>query len=246
MPTTREALVVLVLFLIPGFIADSVLGRVFPRGRRETVEVILSIGIWALVNYALFLLLVPPRILPLPTTRYTELVEANRPTVALLIFGILLLAPAVEAVALGRVLSARWVRRALRWLLGFDVLSAPTAWADVFTRNRGYVALATLTDGSKVAGLWASESYAGLLPGEEDLYLEVTYPLGPNDTFEPSKPLSAGVLLKRADIRTLELFRIERKGSDGRQDATKRESTEAAGTGHPQGDQSEHSEDRPE
>ncbi len=217
MPTTREALLILILFLIPGYIADTLLGRSYPRQKREATETVLSIVVWSLFNYVLFLVLVPRATLPAPTGNYAGYIEAHRARAGAVAAGVLLIAPAVEAIVVARVMRAGRVQAVLRRLLGFPVQSAPKAWDDVFARgqDKGYLVLATLTDGSKIGGLWGEGSFASSFPAEEDLYLEATYRLGDDNNFGEVIPLSAGVLLKRTDIRSLELFTLEQEEADG-------------------------------
>jgi hypothetical protein len=84
----------------------------------------------------------------------------------------------------------------------------PKAWDWVFTRGlrRQYLARITLTDGTIIGAGWGQDSFASSYPQEEDLYLEVVYTLGEDGSFGDPRPLSAGVLLKRSEIRSIELF----------------------------------------
>lgn len=164
----------------------------------------------------LFLVLVPRAALPAPTGDYASYIEAHRFRAGLTAAGVLLGAPALEALVVARVLRAGRVQATLRRILGFPVQSAPKAWDDVFARgqDKGYLVLVTLTDGSRIGGLWGEGAFASSFPAEEDLYLEATYRLGDDGSFGEVIPLSAGMLLKRADIRSLELFRLEQEEPD--------------------------------
>jgi hypothetical protein len=77
--------------------------------------------------------------------------------------------------------------------------------------------LVTLTDGSRVGAGWGANSFASWFPHEEDIYFEVVYSLLEDGSFGDPVPLSAGILLKRADIRSLELFYVATEDGNGQE-----------------------------
>ena len=194
MPATRDALVILILFLIPGFVADSIYGRLTGRQKREATETVLSIVLWTLVNYALWspVLLWLAHLVPL--------------TVLAVVVG--LAAPVLEAVLAARAVNSGWFGGFVERVLGRRVHTIPKAWDYAFSREEAQLVLVTLTDGTKFAAAFGRDSFASEYPAEEDVFFEVVYLVDASGAFGSPLPLSAGLLLKRADIRSLEFFRV--------------------------------------
>lgn len=208
MPTTRDALVIVILFFIPGFIADGVLSKQFVRTKREATELVLNIILLTLVNYACLspvLLWLYHDSTALGYRDYLRTYPGFSLSMAL-IFGFF--APALEGVIIGRVLRSSIGTKFLARVLDIQVNDPPTAWDYILTlpKDHYYFVIATLVDGSKVAGAFASRSYAASYPNDLDLYLEVVYTLDDEGQFGHPVVSSAGILLRRADIRSLEFF----------------------------------------
>lgn len=221
MPTSRDALIIAILFLIPGFVADAVLTKQFERQKREVTELILNVLMLTLINYAIcgyFLLRLDDQASVMGYTRYIRTYRGWCLTVAVLV---LFVAPVVEAVIIGRFAHLEWGRRLLHAVLNIklkDPKAPPTVWDHVFKPDRGYLLIATLTDGSKVAGGFGNGSRVSTHPEEQEIYLEVTFYVDEDGRIGLPIPLSQGVLLKRSDIRSLEFFRISEGGIDERQE----------------------------
>lgn len=202
MPATREALSIL-MFLIPGFISDRLMGLMVARGKRDQAELVLGTLVWSLVNYMLLsplLLWTGERRLP--------------PWQQILIWAVVLLgAPVLEAILIAKLLGPERLNKILT-ALGFPLKFAPTSWDHVFARRQPYLVRITLTDGSRIGGLYDANSYASAHPYAEDLYLEQLWTLGEQGEFLDPVPLSAGALLKRSDIRYMEFFEIKEASDD--------------------------------
>lgn len=216
MPTTRDALIILVLFCLPGFLTDAVLSKQFARSKREVTELVLNVVLLSVVNYAIW---VGPFIFlwwlrgvsPPSLATYQQFLVRHPGWSFLLAFLVFFVTPIAEGALggwLARSPGGRWF---LAHVLDVRVRTIPKAWDYVFSQNRYFIVLATLTDGSKVAGGWGTESFASSYPNDEDLYLEVVYSLDDEGAVERPVPQSGGILLKRSDIRSLEFFLVEER-----------------------------------
>ena len=223
MPTTWVALLIAVLFLVPGFLADFALGRWVVRGRREAQEFILTMLALSFINYALFAPFLVPVLVQAEREGYRAYARAHPVELTLLTVAVLIVAPLGEAVLFGNLLqSPRVVDWLARWF-GVQIRTIPKSWDFVFSRGEYYLVLVTLTDGSRLGAGWGPNSFASWFPHEEDIYFEVVYSLLEDDSFGDPVPLSAGILLKRADIRSLELFYITTEDSNGQEGAADQE-----------------------
>ena len=204
MPTTWDALAILVLFLVPGFIGDRLLSASIIRVKRDAAETVLSVVLWSVVNYTLCLPVVWLALTQqFPKYGYLGLVLPG-------VF-VLLVAPVLEALSLTKVVGPSKIARIYR-AFGLTVHPIPRSWDYVFSRGISYFVLVTLTDGNRIGGLWGSNSFASSYPvDDEDLYLEQLWRLGQDGEFEEPFPLSAGALVRRSDIRYMEFFTIDDK-----------------------------------
>lgn len=92
--------------------------------------------------------------------------------------------------------------RLLRWVLGPD--PAPRAWDHVFSeRPTAYLRVRT-TSGGWVGGAFASESYAGGFPQDGDLYIEEAWPVDEQGLFG-SASLGYGIYVPAATIAYVEI-----------------------------------------
>lgn len=209
MPATEGALVILIFYLLPGFIIDRLLSQNFVRGKRETTEIVVGAVFWSLVHYAVCWTIVM-RLVGVGDWDKVALAVGS-PRWAL----ILLVLPLIEAVLIARLVGTHNVARFMRFL-GFRIHPIPKSWDYVFSRAEGYLVLATLSDGSRIGG---RVGFASSFPNDEDLYLDETWKLADNGAFLEPMPM-AGALLKRSDIRILELYEIKEVAIDEQQRAS--------------------------
>lgn len=199
-PQGFNSLLILIGFLIPGFVWSTVLSSLVPRRARAPQLRYLEFIALSCVNHGLWcwLLLLILR---------QSFVAAHPYWTAGFLFGIIFLSP----VGLGLVtVWMRQMRAAARFLerLGFRTLQPePTAWDWHFSRGKPYWVLVTLKDGSRVYGLYGLGSFAGDDPNERDLYLETQF--RPTDTGEwaPMED-SGGVLIKGHEIAVIEFRKL--------------------------------------
>ena len=183
-------------FVVPGFIADSVLGLMVPRRPSGTEPSLIRFITFSCFNYALWSWLIYLIV-------KTEL-SITRPYVAATLWTfIILLSPIALGVSVAKLRQGRLVTKVLG-RLGLPVIQPnPTAWDQFFIMAEPLFVLATLKDGSTVAGRFGPKSAASSDAIERDLYIESVYRVGtPWTEIEGN----AGVWIRGDEIRYLEFW----------------------------------------
>jgi hypothetical protein len=199
MPENLNQVVVLIAFLIPGFVFTRLLGLSIPSRTREATSIVLDSLAMSCVNYAFL----SPLVLLLTRGEYTR---GHPIWAALGWFAVLFLSPGVLAVLAGIFVDspkAKWLRRALR--LTHPV---PKAWDYFFRQGKICWIMATLKDGRLVAGLYGSKSFASSYPDEEDLYLERLCSLSSDGRITGFVTRSEGAILKMDEVSLLEFYSV--------------------------------------
>lgn len=133
-----------------------------------------------------------------------------------LLWTALLLAIALPAAAgsyLGALYDTRhrregWQRALLRFALGPEV--APRAWDDLFSEQPDTYLRVRTVDGTWVAGLFASRSYAAGFPNNPDLLLEQAYDVDP-ETGQLGERLGYPLYIAAGQIAWMEIIRPEER-----------------------------------
>lgn len=124
-------------------------------------------------------------------------------------FLIVFVGPAVFGLLLGLNIQKNFVRRILR-RSGINLVhTIPTAWDWKFSNLAGEQwVLVNLTDGTRVAGFFGSDSFASSSDlGERDLYIQETYDIDEHDNWVPHSPDGkSGVLIASDMIRSIEFW----------------------------------------
>ena len=215
-PTTGVALLIIVLFVIPGFLTDSVYGFSTARAKREVPDAFLSYIFWSLVNAApilAMLLLLLPDVLRVGWRQY--LITNSRLVAAATILSLFVL-PVLIALIAVKLSQRNNVRRFMLRAFGLRLGQPPKAWDKVFAANVPFQALITLTDGTRIGGGWGEDSFASAFPADEDLFLEVEFTVDPDGRLLSPVERSGGVLLKHSEIRSIQIYRPEEEG-DGKE-----------------------------
>lgn len=206
-PQTGTAILVLVVFVLPGFVALRYAEQTYrTRAEDSTLERILTALYFSLLSYVVI------------TAGAALLLDADRLDVRQLWRGekpietYLLLAAAGIAVPLAIAEIARqWSRTQLRlWLLRrlgvSTVHRTPSGWEHFFLSNRWAYVRATLKDGRVIGGFFGASSFAGYTADTPDLYLEQRYQLDDNDWFTGPPEGTLGVYIRADEIVSVEFY----------------------------------------
>jgi Family of unknown function (DUF6338) len=111
-------------------------------------------------------------------------------------------------------------------LLGVRYIDAtPRAWDYFFSQGRPCLVVATLTDGTKVAGYMGTNSFATSYPSDEDLYLERQFYVENAIVTGQPIPNGEGIWIQGSQIRFLEFYEPQPKKQSS-------ETTNAGGVSH--------------
>ncbi len=200
MPTSFNQVVVLLVFIIPGFILMRVKRVAYPTLEASATSTVLdslslSCMIYALASPLLYVAFVG---------RWYE----ERPLAfATLTLIVLLAAPVAFGVLYVRFTQGQkgvW----LRGILGFPHPD-PTAWDYHFRKGRAYWVWLTFKSGKVMAGLFGPNSFASSFPHRRDLYIEKLLRLDERGNVVELIENSAGVLVTMDDVERIQFFEIE-------------------------------------
>jgi hypothetical protein len=197
-----EAVFYTLAFIVPGFVLDATYHVGARQLQRDVPPSMVRFLTLSGFNYALWAWLVYLMLQPSFLAGWSYRVGV----IAGLWGWIILGSPAVCGLVLARLNRTGMVRRALRWLGLKPLHQVPAAWDYVFHDLRRVVwVYVTLKDGSTVAGLMSSRSFASSDPSARDLFLERIYRAEPEMPWE-AVPGSAGILICAGEIRHIEMW----------------------------------------
>lgn len=209
MPTTVSAVLVILVFIIPGFISNSVFSLVFPRTEPGDTRTILTAITFSCLNYAFLSWLL---ILMWKESWYRS--------IGMLVgiaFVALFASPVAVALAFAKMIDTEWGRKVLA---RFRIINpVPKAWDYFFRQAIPCWVIATLKDGRVFAGLYGENSSASSFPAEEDLYLEKLCRLSAEGKIEGVAPYSMGGIIRMEYVASLEFFESARQAGTAPEEA---------------------------
>jgi hypothetical protein len=219
-PETGTALLVLVGFVLPGFVALLISERthLVRVPNRSPFELLLIATYYSVVCWGIMAL----ASWPFHLTR-DDLREMYREDDLGKLAGLSLLAvlvvPALVATAARLWARSEKVRpailKALRIHTGHRV---PTAWDEMWGRRKPALVRAVLSDGRIVAGYYGSESFPGYGTESQDVLLEVRWTLDKDYWFLEETAGSHGLWLSAGSIISLELYDPPDESATGQTD----------------------------
>jgi hypothetical protein len=196
MPSTIGSVLVLIGFVIPGFITAWLWTLAYPRVEPGEGRLILEGLALSCVNYGIWSWLL---VLAWKLAWY----ERVGPSIALVAF-VLFISPVLLGIALVRVSESNWLRE-LRPRIGL-ASPVPRAWDHFFRKSGPCWVLATLKSGQVVGGLYGPDSAASSYPADEELYLERMCELSPSGEMDRIVANSKGAIIRMVDVQLLEFF----------------------------------------
>lgn len=196
MPGSVSAILVIVAFIMPGFIAGRILSSAHSTSETSEGHLVLSAITLSCLNYAALSWLL--------VTAWTQKWYENPLILALLSLFTLFVGPVLIALVLVKIIDTEWGRQ-LRIAFGL-AHPVPKAWDSFFRRGIPCWVVATLKGGRVLAGLYGGNSFASSCPAEEDLYLEKICRLSPQGEIEGVAEFSRGGIIQMKNVETLEFF----------------------------------------
>ncbi|MGH9682828.1 MAG: DUF6338 family protein [Candidatus Acidiferrales bacterium] len=162
MPNTVMGVLVIVAFVIPGFISRQVISFAYPSNEPGEGRLVLEALALSSINYAALSWLL---ILTIDQHWYAKLAA-----LVIVVLFILLVSPVALGLLFIWVSDSTWIQE-IRVRFGMSD-PVPKAWDSFFRRRTSCWVLATLKNGKLVGGLYGPNSSASSFPAEEDIYLE--------------------------------------------------------------------------
>ena len=191
----EDKLLLFILFVVPGFVSVKAYELLFPSEAIASKEKLVDAVAYSCVNYALLF----------PVYAFASEVEVLHGCAAAYFVGglvALFIAPVCWVFALKRIRSTKWFLKNL---------PHPTAkpWDYFFGQRQPVWIIATLSDGSRIGGLFSEKSFASSSPASEQIYIEQAWRLNEDGGFDRPREESAGLLINGSEIRHLEFFEYE-------------------------------------
>jgi hypothetical protein len=196
MPTSIQAVIVITLFLMPGFIARWVVSSVYPTSEPSEGRLVLTAISLSCANYAVWSWLL--------VLSWQKHWYENDAVLAFLAVLILFLSPVVGTLAFVKLAQTASFRSA-RETFGIRHPS-PKAWDYFFGRGTPCWVIATLKSGRVIGGYYGTGSFASSFPNAEDLYLELLCDMTPEGRLNGITSLTLGGIIRMEDVQLLEFF----------------------------------------
>ncbi len=182
-------------FIVPGLITFFVRSQLIIVKRQSHTDNLMSYVTLTSIYYA-FLLPIFPQIFIL--------------TGWCLFFSwisVIIVGPAVSGAILGLIAYFEVFRKATQTLKINPVHAVPSSWDWIFgsIKDRSVYIMVTLTDGTKLAGVWGGKSFASTDPTERDIYIERMWDISHDGTWA-RRDRKQGALIVAKEIRYVELF----------------------------------------
>jgi Family of unknown function (DUF6338) len=206
-PATGTALLVLVAFVLPGFVALLIGERTHVvRRDRTPFELLLIATYYSVICWGIIALASWPFGLARADLLRWWHEESLGRLGGLGLLAILVVPAIVATLARLWQRSKKWRPRALNWLRIHEGHSVPTAWDELFRRRKPALVRAVLTDGRIVAGYYGSTSFPGYGQESQDLLLQRRWTLDGDYWFLKRDENSHGLWLSAGSIVSLELY----------------------------------------
>lgn len=206
-PATGPALIILVAFLLPGFVTVLIQERTYKFAQNPTpLDRLLQIVYYSVWTY----LLLGAAALIFHVHRgdvehlYTQ--DESNPAELVWRAALIILVPSFLIATATRVFDDS---RLHRWLLERAKINArhqqPTGWDYFFRQGRGAYVRVTFPEGGRVYGYYGGDSFAAYAKDGRDLYLEKVC-AEEDDWFGPAAGDTCGVWIKAQDAVSIEFY----------------------------------------
>lgn len=209
MPTSIAGVVLLAIFVVPGFIFQAVLNRNILSKPTSEFRMVIQALVWSLIIHTASF--------PWSADAYrswqTGHLAAQVDTLWLRGIGVIVIAPVVSALLIGKLLEWSRAQRLLGALGVSWEERLPLCWDWLANRRQGCWMILEFKDGRRMAGKFDSNSAISMtswLPhAPRDIFLESICELqdGP-DEIGPELPYNRGAWVNGDELRSIRLFKM--------------------------------------
>lgn len=214
-PATGTALLILVGFVLPGFVAVLLKERLYEvRGEESTFDRLLTTVYYSLLVYLLPALVVVTLSVSgiLDRSGLDQFTSGRSPVWLTGLVGItvLIVLPTLAALGAWQWMSSSWRRRLYA---SIDRLNpehrTQTSWDFAFDHDQDLLLVVELKDGSRVAGYYGKRSHSGYGTRTRDLFLEERWDVSADDgsiSRPPAERHSVGIWIDADEIRLVDHY----------------------------------------
>lgn len=203
--TTPDKLLLVVLFVIPGFVAMKTYAILASGPRLDASKAVIDAVAFSCCNYAVFALPI--------YGMYHEAWATHHAVAFAIAWGCILL--------IGSVLCAFGIfalRRA-KWLARWLPHPVDRAWDYVFGNRESFYLIITLTSGKRIGAAYGSNSFASSYPADPEIYVEEAWDVDDAEGFVRRHVQTRGLLIAGSAIESIE-FIGPYDGNEQRNDET--------------------------
>jgi hypothetical protein len=214
-PATGTALLILVAFVLPGFVAVLLKERLYEvRGEEATFDRLLTTVYYSVLVY------LPPAFVVgtlallgvLDRAALERFFSGTSPVWLIVVVAItvVLVLPALAAFAAWRWVTSEWRKRLYARSRRLNVEHrTQTSWDFAFDHEQDLLLVVELKDGSRVAGYYGERSHSGYGTRTRDLFLEERWDVSPDDgsiSPPPAGRRSVGMWIDAGEIRLIDHY----------------------------------------
>jgi hypothetical protein len=191
-------------FIVPGFVMQSTFSIFVPRKAEESQRSFLRFVYFSCINYSIWSWLIYLII----KTNFSKF----HPIKTALIWSIIIFfSPIVLGLIAGYCSNKEVIRKCLQRMGLNPIHVIPSSWDYKFSKiSKPTWVLVTLKDGSMIAGVFWSNSFASSDKDERDLYIEKIYKIPDEGPWQPISN-NDGILINRDQIKHIEFWNDEQK-----------------------------------
>jgi Family of unknown function (DUF6338) len=220
-PATGPALIILVAFLLPGFVTVLLQELTFKRPDDPTpLDRLLRIVCYSVWSY--LIISVVAIVFGVNKANFLPWYHAHTGNPALLVLlGVaLVLVPSIVIVVVTRLWSGSGFRKRVLELLRVNIRhTEPTAWDFFFRQHRNAYVRVKFATGAQVVGYYGADSFAAYAKDGRDLYLEEAHEWDQEaDWIGNAVPATAGVWINAAEAVAVEFYTGGEHGEEAKQD----------------------------
>jgi hypothetical protein len=207
-PNTGSAVIIIVAFLLPGFVTVLVQERTF-RSADDPTELDRLLRIVWYSAWSYVLVAVAAIVLDVHRSDIVHLYHRYKGDPEELVWraALVVLVPSVVIAEATRWWSKSRSRTTLLKLANVNERhSEPTAWDYFMRQGRGAYVRVTFADGSRVLGYYGARSFAAYAKDGRDLYLERTFVPDEQGWFGPEADGNCGVWVRAAEAISVEFY----------------------------------------
>lgn len=185
-----------ILFIIPGFISIKSYQLLYPASAKDAKDLVIDAIAYSCINYS---------ILGFPIF-YIQRYLINSFSVFdifLYVIFCLLIMPIILVLIWKKIRECNWIQQKA---------PHPTAlpWDYVFGKRKSYWITLTLKNGSKIGGLYSTNSFTSHSPYPQEIFLEEHWVIDSEGNLERKVNNTAGILVLKDEISHLEFNSVEK------------------------------------